>query len=55
MAEDNETAMYTMLVPAEEQKLYNDPRTNTVMLKYVLSSRDYFTYDEELGSNSFAP
>ena len=47
--------MYTMLVPAEEQKLYNDAKSNTVKLKYVLSARDYFTYDEEMGPNSFAP
>ena len=55
IAEDNESDMYTMLVPAEEQKLYNDAKSNAVKLKYVLSARDYFTYDEELGPNSFAP
>ena len=44
-----------MLVPAEEQKLYNDPKTNTVTLKYALSQRDYFDFNEEHGQNSYAP
>ena len=55
IAEDSEVDMYTMLVPAKEDILYNDVKTNTHKLKYVLSARDYFTYDEELGPNSFAP
>ena len=47
--------MYSMLVPAEDSELYNDERTNTVKMKYVLSERDYFTYNEAMGLNSFAP
>ena len=45
--------MYSMLVPAEEQKLYNDPNTNTVMLKYALSQRDYFDFNEEVNQNAY--
>ena len=48
LSEENETDMFTTLVPVEEAELHPDPdsKHGDVKFKYVLATRDYFDSEQ---------